>query len=253
MRDTGTISSVTKALRILQLLEEHEGLRVTEVAAELGTSKSTAHRYLKTLHDEEYVVRDGDVFRVGLRFFSHGILAKSRYEGLDLIRDRIDQLAAESGEWVHFAVPEHGKVVCLAESLGDRGVKVALDIGDRAPLHTVSSGKAILAEWDDEEIEQYIAQNDLGGGADNTVADTETLWHQLKQTRERGYSQSHQEYEGELIGIGTVVRDPDESVIGAIAISGPPHRIQGPRLDEELPELLQGTSREITLNLRYMD
>jgi DNA-binding IclR family transcriptional regulator len=135
--------------------------------------------------------------------------------------------------------------------MGDRGVKVALNVGDRAPLHRVSSGKAILAELSDSYIDQYISKFKRVDGAEGF--DEAELRVQLDRTRERGYSKSFQEYEGELVGIGTAVRDANESVIGAIAISGPPHRLQGKRLSEDLPELLTGTSREITLNLQYAE
>lgn len=245
------IGSVTKALQVLQLLEEEDGLTVSELAAELDGSKSTAHRYLQTLLSAEYVVDDDGVYRVGLRCLSHGIRARSRYEGYTLVRDKVENLARETGERVNFMVAEHGKAVCLGQSLGEQGVRFKLSVGDRIPLHTISPGKAILATWDDDRVDEYIAERGLTGTSENTIVDEGSLWSDIERIRERGFSQSRQEYMGELNGVAAAVHGADESVLGAIGISGPAHRMQGQRFNEELPQLLTGTVREITLNLQY--
>jgi DNA-binding IclR family transcriptional regulator len=245
------IASVTKAFRVLQLLEEEDGLGVSELATELGTSKSTAHRYLKTLLAAEYVVNDDGVYRVGLRCLSHGIRARSRYEGYQLVRDKVEDLAQETGERVNFVVAEHGNAVCLSQALGERGVRLELSVGDRVPLHVISPGKAILATWDDERVDHYIAECGLTGTTENTIADAAALWEDIERIRERGFSQSRQEYVGELNGVAAVIDGADGGVLGAIGISGPTHRMQDERFNEQLPELLMGTVREITLNLQY--
>lgn len=245
------IASVTKAFRVLQLLEEEDGLRVSELATELGTAKSTAHRYLQTLLAAEYIVNDDGVYRVGLRCLSHGIRARSRYEGYQLVRDKVEDLAQETGERVNFVVAEHGNAVCLSQALGERGVRLELSVGDRVPLHVISPGKAILATWDDERVNQYISECGLTGTTENTIADEASLWADIERIRERGFSQSRQEYMGELNGVAAVIDGADGDVLGAIGISGPAHRMQDERFNEQLPELLTGTVREITLNLQY--
>lgn len=251
MGNSGRITSVTKALRILELLEQEEGLTVTALADELGVSKSSAHRYLHTLLEAEYIVEEDSVYRVGLRCLSHGIRARARQEGFDQIDSKVEELASQTGERVNYMVHEHGKAVCLSQSLGERGVQFELSVGDRIPLHIISPGKAILASWEDADIEQYLTEHGLSEATENTIVDEKSLWKDIERIRNRGFSQSKQEYMGELNGVAVPVYGTNESIIGAIGVSGPTHRMQGERFNKRLPELLMGTAREIALNLQY--
>lgn len=251
--EDGTLASVRTAFEILEVLQRRNGLRVTDVAAELGMPKSTAHRYLKSLYVAEYVTKNDGLYQVGLKSLSHGVYARRRHEGCDLIERIVEQLAEETGERVHFMVPEHGKAVCLSQSLGRRAVQLKLSVGDRVPLHTISSGKAILAEWTDERVTRYIERNELTGFTRNTLTDAAALREELTRIRDCGYSQSKQEFTGELNAVGAAVLSPTGSVLGALGLSGPTHRMRGERFATELPELLSGTAREITLNLQYAD
>jgi DNA-binding IclR family transcriptional regulator len=188
-----------------------------------------------------------------LRCLSHGIQARVRQEGFDQIDTKVEELASETGERVNYMVQEHGKAVCLSQALGERGVQFELGVGDRIPLHIISAGKAILASWEDEAIEQYLTEHGLTEATENTIVDERLLWDDIERIRNRGYSQSQQEYMGELNGVAAPVYGTDESVIGAIGVSGPAHRMQGERFNTRLPELLMGTAREIALNLQYSD
>jgi DNA-binding IclR family transcriptional regulator len=52
------VSSVENALRILVMLRSRSSVRVSEVAAELGVARSTAHRLLTTLTGYQAVEQD---------------------------------------------------------------------------------------------------------------------------------------------------------------------------------------------------
>lgn len=251
MANPGRISSVSKALGILRLLEEEEGLTVTALSDELDISKSSAHRYLQTLLEAEYIVEEDGVYRVGLRCLSHGIRARVRQEGFEQIDTKVREIASQTGERVNYMVHEHGKAVCLSQALGERGVQFELSVGDRIPLHIISPGKAILASWEDEDIKHYLTERGLAEATENTIVDEQSLWDDIERIRNRGYSQSKQEYMGELNGVAAPVYGTNDSIIGAIGVSGPTHRMQGERFNTTLPELLMGTAREIALNLQY--
>lgn len=55
-----TLQTVSMAARVMSVLKENDGVGVTELAAELEISKSTAHAHLTTLVENEFVIkRDG--------------------------------------------------------------------------------------------------------------------------------------------------------------------------------------------------
>jgi IclR family transcriptional regulator, acetate operon repressor len=59
-RPAYAIESVDNALRILQLLRDSGQVRVSDVAAEIGTARSTAHRLLAMLVYRDFAVQAED-------------------------------------------------------------------------------------------------------------------------------------------------------------------------------------------------
>lgn len=248
---TKSINSVVTALSILEALKAADGMRLTELAEELSIAKSTAHRHLVTLAQQEYVIREADKYYVGLRFLSLGTYARNRQLGYELVKPKVTQVAEETRERAQFVVAEHGKAVYLYRDLGERAVRINLEIGERIPLHAISPGKAIMAEWSDERVEKYIRTYGLTQQTSQTITERKPLFEELATIRERGYSLNREEFMDEINSVGVAVVDPDRQVLGAISVSGPTHRMHGVYFESEIPELLLGTAHEIELNLKY--
>ena len=54
-RAPGSVQSVDRALRVLEILADHGARGVTEIADELGVHKSTAFRLISVLEDHQLV------------------------------------------------------------------------------------------------------------------------------------------------------------------------------------------------------
>ena len=54
-RPSGLIGAVDNVLRLLRLFEDHEMIRVNQVARDMGLSRSTVHRMLATLSHHQFV------------------------------------------------------------------------------------------------------------------------------------------------------------------------------------------------------
>ncbi|MEV0476991.1 helix-turn-helix domain-containing protein, partial [Streptomyces prunicolor] len=57
-RPTGLIGAVDNVLRMLRLFEDHEMIRVNQVARDMNLSRSTVHRMLATLSYHQFVEQD---------------------------------------------------------------------------------------------------------------------------------------------------------------------------------------------------
>jgi DNA-binding IclR family transcriptional regulator len=57
-RPGGLIGAVDNVLRLLRLFEDHEMIRVNQVARDMGLSRSTVHRMLATLSHHQFVEQD---------------------------------------------------------------------------------------------------------------------------------------------------------------------------------------------------
>ncbi len=62
------VDSAKKTCRIITLLQERGPVGVTELATELGISKSTVHGHLATLTDTGLVVKEDHAYRLSSSF-----------------------------------------------------------------------------------------------------------------------------------------------------------------------------------------
>ena len=105
---------------------------------------------------------------------------------------------------------------------------------------------------DEDEIRRIIDLYGLPAATEETITSEEELFEQLDRIREQGYLVSRSESTPGVRAIGAPVV-PKESVIGACAIAGPAHRMDGDRLSEELPDILLSIVNELELNIAHSD
>lgn len=244
----GRIQAVYRFSDIIELLREQEPLPSRDVADEVGVAKSTAHAYLATMEDLGYVVRESEGYSLSLRFLDYGMLERDRLHVVEVARDAVEQLATDTSEAVYLVVEEHGQAVYVDFALGDRAVKTHARIGTRAPLHSLASGKAILAHLSTERVEAIVENHGLVAQTENTIQSRETLHTELETVRERGYAVNEHEANVGTRAVGAPIISHDE-IIASIAVAGPANRITEERLEDEVLGEILATANEIELML----
>lgn len=246
------IRSAEKAFDIVGSLQEMGGAGVTELAEHLDIPKSTVYSYLSTLEETEYVVKRDDQYDVGLRFLNHGTYAKGRLEINSNARPSIEKLADETGEAIWVVVEEHGYAVSVDVTIGESGLRTFTRTGRPQYIHTLATGKAILAEYSEAEVDDIIDRHGLPGSTEATITDRDELFAELERIRERGYAFNESEAVVGNVGIGVSVVTEGE-VHGAIGLSAPENRMQQEEYRNDLPKMLMGTANEIELKIQYGD
>lgn len=250
MKPTRTIKTADTVFAIVQELQRRDGAGVTELAEELDLAKSTVYDHLATLEQAEYVVKENGTYCLSLRFLDHGTYVKDQFGMEDTVCPVIEQLAEEVNEAVWFVVEEHGRAVFLHRAFGERAVQTHARVGRRSYLHHLSAGKAILAELPEERVEEILYRHGLPEQTPETITDLDTLFEELEAISESGIAYEQDETVMGVSSVAAPVRSEDE-VVGAIMVVGPSSRINGQRLRESLPELIQGATNEIELKLTY--
>lgn len=245
-----TVGAVHKAVAIIELLQERNGLGITELASELDLSKATVHHHLTTLLEHELVVKHDTQYKLSLRHLDLGETVKSRLGYYEVVRQEVDDLAEETGELAQFATEEHGRAVYVYKAQGDKAVQTASTIGKREYMHCISLGKAILAHLPEDRVEEIVDMHGLGGFTSQTITSREELHATLEQIRERGYAIDDEEKIEGLRCVAAPVLNGSE-VLGAVSISGPSSRMRGDRFEEELPEVVQRSANVIEINAKF--
>ncbi|WP_224337695.1 IclR family transcriptional regulator [Haloprofundus halobius] len=243
-------ASIT-TFRVAEALKHLEGAGVTELAAHLELPKSTVHYHLRTLMQAEFIVADGDEYRVGLRFLDFGEFVRDRVELLDATDPALRKLAEETEEIANLLVEEHGRGVYVARELGERAVQTSFHTGKRVPLHQTSAGKALLAFTPRERVEEILDRHGLPSKTQNTITDRDELFEELEEIHERGYAYDDEEWHRGLRCVAAPIRDLNDRAVGAVSVAAPLSRTRGDRYRSDLPDAVLSTANVIELNMQY--
>lgn len=247
-----TLSTLHRGFRVIEQIREMDGARVTELASEMDIAPSTAHKYLATLVEEGYVVKEGDEYHVGTKFLDLATYVKNRKRGYSLCIQKVGVLAEKTGERAQFVVEEHGRGVYIeTQSISENAVRMNRHPGMTRPLHATSDGKAILAHLPEHRREKIIEEHGLSSETDRTITDKEQLLEELEQIRETGVAYNDEESVDGLRAVAVPVIGANDMVVGALSVSGPSNRLRGETYTEELPTLLLAQANEVELKIRY--
>lgn len=211
-----------RSLRVLEALAGMEQpAALLTVAAATGLSKANAYRALRSLQDEGYVDHLGRRgYRIGSRSIALASLIGPRPALLQRARPVLSRLAAQAGETatLHLRSGEHRVLVLGTQPAHHRDGR-AVHVGERAPLTSGCSGRAILAHLPGKQAEKVIA---------TYAGDGKRAWveQELESIRTVGYAMSFSENHPHLNGIGKALLDPDDGYpLGSIVFAGPEERL----------------------------
>lgn len=248
---TAGVSTTRTSLEILELLGERDGLTLGEIGEETGLAKSTAYRHVSTLYEKGYLVADDDTYRLSLKFLQLSEPPRIRKRGYLVARQKVIELAQRTGERALFLVPERNEGVYVHRAGGRRPLQSDTMIGTRRPLHVLASGKAILAEWSGDAIDEYVDATGLGELTENTITDPDQLKAELATVREQGYAVNAGEHMRGLRATGVPVYDQNDELLGGMSIFGPAARIGTEELESTYPTLLEDAAHELLIDLDY--
>lgn len=253
MSDTNrpTLQSVRTSIGVVEALYELDGAGVTELADHLDMAKSSVHRHLSTLYDEDYVTRDNGEYHLSLQFLELGEYVQYRDDIRVLAEPKVEELRERTGERAQFVVEEHGYVRYVHRSTADEGVKTISGTGKRVRMHAIAGGKAILAFLPEEEVHGILDRRGLPAFTENTVTDRDALLEELATIHDERVSFDDEECVAGLRAVGVPVLGPDEEVLGALTVAGPKNRMKGSVYETEIPDLLLGAANELELRITF--
>lgn len=246
-----TIKSLKTTFTIVKSLQALGGGRLTEVASHADISKSTVHKHLATLVEQGYVVKEGDDYRVSFKFLDVGGHARAKFLKTNIIKPKMQELAEKTSETAQFMTEEHGQAVVLYREAGRKSVPSRTRTGKHMYLHQTASGKAILSGLPDERVHEIIDEQGLPRATESTITDRDALVEEIAEIRESDISYSYGESTKGLYAVAVPMFSPEETILGACAVSGPSHRMRGEPMSEELPSIILSIVNEIELNIAH--
>jgi DNA-binding IclR family transcriptional regulator len=221
------MQSADKALAILAAFREgRSDVGVSELAAELGTHKSTVSRLLATLEKRGLVRREGDRFAPGWELARLGALAVRGSALVGAAREAMEDLAERTGETVNLAVLDGERALNVQQVDSAHFVGVTDWTGRAAPLHATANGKALLA------FGEVGLPRELSRVTERTITERPALRAELERVRQAGFAVAVEELELGLHAVAAPVFDRFGACAAALSVSGPAYRLPERRLPE---------------------
>ncbi|UIP01490.1 IclR family transcriptional regulator (plasmid) [Halobaculum sp. CBA1158] len=248
--DTTPLKTVVRAFEVIDVLERKRSAGPSAVATELGVSRATAHDYLTTLASTGYVINDGGTYRIGYRFLGLGSRLKYRSVLFNAARAPLRKLSEETDDLCQVGLEEDGEWVLLHNNGDTSTVDMGTYPGLRFHIHTQAAGKAMLANFPDDRIDEIVDTHGLPEITEHTITDMAKLRDELDQIERDGYAvDSDQQDVGVSIIAAPVIVKGD--VVGTISIACPTGRLQNEEYRSSRIRAVVETADEVSLNYRY--
>ncbi len=255
---TSYSQSLERGLAILSAFRTGQVLRgASDLAHELGLTRSTAHRYIATLAKLGYLDQDIATrkYRLGPRVLDLGFSAINSMELREFAAPHLQRLSDTTGHTVNMAILDGADILyverCRSAGRGQREIDLDLHVGSRLPAYCTSMGKVLLAYLPDAERDAVLAQIDLTKRGPNTLTSRASLVAELRRVREDGVAVNNEELAFGLRSIAVPVRGQSGEVVAAINLAVHRSWVSMDDLVKRLGPTLRTTAATISARAGY--
>ncbi|WNZ14801.1 IclR family transcriptional regulator [Streptomyces sp. 11x1] len=242
------MKSVTRSLRILEAVAQHQPVTVGELTKLFGLPKSTVQRTLVTLAEAGWLRanrKDTTRWEIGARVLAVRPAALQGSSLFAAAREPMVRLRDAVNETIHLSVPDALQCMVVVDRVDcDHPVRTFHTIGDTSPLHATAVGRAVLARLPRRDVEDLVTAG-LERFSDTTPGDPDELRAELDRIRTDGYAVNRNQFRPGVCAVAAAVLDEDGTPLAAVAISMPEARYD----EEQAPKwgrLVADTAAEIS-------
>lgn len=234
-----TVRSAQRIFQLMEILAKQGAMGVTELSAASGLNKATVYRQLATLAAMGYA-RQEESGKYGLTFKLLAVANQllERCDMRSMVHPHLCRLAEQTGETVHLVQREGGHIIYIDKVEPTvNSIRMVSQIGMRQPLTCTAVGKALLAEFDNDEVQQIWAQQSIKPLTPHTLIHWPDFAAAIRRVRADGYATDDEENELGVRCVAVALPDYAGRCIHAVSVSAPVQRMPDsrvPRIAERL-------------------
>ncbi len=247
------IQSVSHALDVLEQFNGNvEEIGVTELSKRLKLHKNNVFRLLATLEARGYIEQNKltENYRLGLKCLQLGQIFIHQMGLLLQSKPILKELSKATKESVFVAIRKGAGIIPLDFVEAPRPVRVVSFLGAALPEHCTAVGKVYLV-FEAEGGGRNNLPERLERYTDKTVVDRDALLEQIKEIGETGYAVERGEFVEEVHSVAVPVRDYTRTLVGALSVVGPSHRLTDEAIRKDFGPALLQAGNELAKRLGY--
>lgn len=243
------VNSLEKGLRLLRCYRDGSaGMTIAELAGATGLGRSATQRFVYTLEQLGYLVRDPVTrayrltFRVldlGYGYLHHDILVE---QGTHIL----SEVARLSEEAASLTELDDLEIVVLSRVPSQHLFSVNVVQGMRFPTYCSAPGRAMLAFLPVQQATDVIERSDLRAITPHTITDRSRLLDLIAQARSTGYELAVEELFLGTLSLAVPVLGRDGTAAAALNLFCPTARWPPERAAQELAPVLMDKARELS-------
>lgn len=235
-------SQLSSCLDLLAVMASNaRGMRLTDLAANLGAPKSSTQRLLEHLAGEGWIEQDEGTsqYRLTTRLAVLGHRYLESAGITNIAQGLLERLAARTGELARLTALDGKRLVWMGSAQGaPPGLRYEPSMGTTIVSYATANGKAWLATLTDDEATAIATADGLGRRkkpntlGPNAMTSASELIADLNVTRKRGFAISNEEAERGVAAIAVTIRAPrGGALLGTTSVAGPVIRLAHDRHD----------------------
>lgn len=222
----GSIQVIVRAAQVLRAIREIPGgASQAELSEKLDLPKTTVHRILTALEEEELIVDGGGArprYRIGPEVMR--LAAAAERDLVGHLHPQLVELSAETGETIDLSVLQRGQVMFIDQVEGSHRLRAVSAVGETFPAHACAPGKALLAALPLSRMEGQLPPR-LEVFTAKTISTHSAFREELDRVRSRGLAFDHEEHNEGISAVGVAIEM--DGVPMAVSIPVPTQRFQG--------------------------
>jgi DNA-binding IclR family transcriptional regulator len=246
------VGVISKVLRILEAIQEApSGLGLKAISDLTGVNKSTAHRFLKHLERENYLISTEDgAYLIGPRFWQMTAHVNHRATLQAVARPILWDLWKSTQETVNLAVLDRETVLYGDVIESPHEFRLASRVGTRRALHATALGKALTAFLPEEQKQNILKTITFQASTPKTIMNLVQFRQELLKIRRQGFAVDDEEAVMGARCVSAPILDAQGLPVAAISVSGPVTRVT----PDQVPALagaITSAARAISVELGF--
>src|ERR1700745_61888 len=221
------VGVISKVLLILEALQgSSAGLGLKAICDLTGIHKSTAHRFLKHLEREGYLIRtEAGAYLIGPRLAQMSARSNQGATLQAVARPILWELWKSTQETVNLAVLDQGTVLYVDVMESPHEFRLSSRVGTRRSVHVTALGKALAAFLPAELRESILGSIAFQPATPRTIGNLVQFRQELEKIRRQGYAVDDEEAVQGARCVSAPILNSDGEPIAAVSVSGPVTRV----------------------------
>lgn len=244
----GTV--LIKAAAILDMIAEHPDSTLQEIAQATNMTNSTTLKILDTLNLIGYTQkRKNKTYSLGSKLIRYANKDIEQIDLIELTLPYLEKLQLAVDETIHLGILSNDEIYYINKlEPKNQSIRMSSKIGIARPLYSSAMGKAVLAEYSEEDYQEYLASHELIPYTENTITNSIKLAKEIEKIKQTKISYDNEEMEADIFCIGTALV-VDQQIVGTLSVSLPKYRVTK-ELEENVIQQVLETKNQIETNLK---